>query len=130
MKVYSKDLRLKLETLLIAGWLAMGSVHPLGARRDHPGWALISQAEVRSGMVFTLRLRTTGSILIKTAVRSGLRRNGRCVIRGVLTRFDPNLTLTPTQYPAIVGKRGNKKLLTYAEFAIPCNPLQRLSDHS
>src|ERR671910_2443214 len=130
MKVYSKDLRLKLETLLIAGWLAMGSVHPLGARRDHPGWALISQAEVRSGMVFTLRLRTTGSILIKTAVTSGLRRNGRCVIHGVLTRFDPNLTLTRTQYPAIVGNRENKKPLIYAGFASVCNAQQPLTAHS
>src|ERR671910_2802005 len=119
MKVYSKDLRLKLETLLIAGWLAMGSVHPLGARRDHPGWALISQAEVRSGMVFTLRLRTTGSILIKTDVRSGLRRNGRRATQRVLTSIDPSLTLTRMQYRAIVGKRGNRKPLTYAGFANP-----------
>jgi hypothetical protein len=34
---------------------------------------------------------------------------------------DPSLTLTRTQHPAIVSNTGNKRSLTYAEFAIPCN---------
>jgi hypothetical protein len=81
-------------------------------------------------MVFALRLGTTGSILIKTAVRSGLRRNRRCVIHGVLTRFDPSLTLTRMQYAAIPSKRGNKSPLIYSGFAIPCNAQQPLTAHS
>jgi ketopantoate reductase len=47
-----------------------------------------------------------------------------------LRALDPNLTLTRTQYPAIVGNRGNKKLLTYAEFARLCNIQQPLTAHS
>jgi hypothetical protein len=81
-------------------------------------------------MVFALRLRTTGSILIKTAVRSSLRRNRRCVIHGVVTRFDPSLTLTRIQYSAIPGKRGNRSPLIYAGFANPCNAQQPLTAHS
>ncbi len=92
--------------------------------------SLSSQAEVRSGMVFALRLRTTRSILIKTAVRSGLRRNWRSVIHGVLTRFDPSLTLTRTQCPALVSNRGNGKSFTYARFASVCNAKQPLTTHS
>ena len=46
-------------------------------------------------MVFALRLLTTRSILIKTAVRSGLRRNRRHVIHGVLTTLDPYPHATP-----------------------------------
>src|SRR5215213_3361811 len=42
-------------------------------------------------------------------------------------QLDPNLTLTRTQCPAIVGKPGNKKRLTYAEFANPCNTRQPLT---
>src|SRR5687767_6621668 len=37
----------------------------------------------------------------------------------LLTPPDPNLTLTRTQYPAIVGKAGNTKPLIYAGFATP-----------
>jgi len=59
-------------------------------------------------MVFALRLRATGSILIKTAVRIGLWRNRRCVIYGVLTRFDPSLTLTRTHTPHYRAIEGAK----------------------
>jgi hypothetical protein len=68
-------------------------------------------------MVFTLRLRTTGSILIKTAVRSGLRRNGRCVIHGVLTRFDPN----PHAVPCNRGQTREQKI---AYLCGNCKPMQ------
>jgi hypothetical protein len=47
-----------------------------------------------------------------------------------LTPLDPSLTLTRTQYPAKVGKSGNKKRLTYAEFASPCNAQQPQTAHS
>jgi len=43
----------------------------------------------------------------------GLQRKRRCVIHGVLTSLDHGLTLTRTQYSAIVGNRGNKRPLTY-----------------
>jgi hypothetical protein len=46
------------------------------------------------------------------------------------TPIDPNLTLTRTQHPAIVGKRENRKPFTYARFASVCNALQRLTAHS
>jgi hypothetical protein len=48
----------------------------------------------------------------------------------LLTPPDPNLTLTRMQYPAIVGKAGNRKSFTYAGFAIPCNAQQPLTAHS
>jgi hypothetical protein len=89
--------------------------------------SLSSQAGVRSGMVSALRLRTTRSILIKTALRSPLRRNRRCVIYGVLTRSDPSLTLIQRQYSAIQGNAGNKKPLPMREFAVPCNCQQPLT---
>jgi hypothetical protein len=131
MKVYSKDLKLKLVDAVDRGMACQGgSAHPRGARRGHPGCALISQAEVRSGMVFTLRLRTTGSILIKTALRSGLRRNLRCVIHGVLTRINPSFTLTRPQYSAIPGNAGNRKPSSYAGIAGLCNAQQPLTAHS
>src|SRR5215211_5446018 len=50
--------------------------------------------------------------------------NGRRAIRGLLTTLDPSLTLTRTQYPAIVSNRGNKEPLIYAGYATPCKPLQ------
>jgi hypothetical protein len=81
-------------------------------------------------MVIALRLLATGSILIKTAVRSGPRRNRRCVIQSLLTILDPSLTLTRTQYPAIVGNAGNRKPLVYAGIANLCNPQQPLTAHS
>src|SRR5829696_8694158 len=34
---------------------------------------------------------------------------------------DPSLTLTRTQYPAIVCNTGNGKFVAYAELASPCN---------
>jgi hypothetical protein len=46
------------------------------------------------------------------------------------TLLDPNLTLTRTQHPAIVGNTGNRKPYSYAEFATTCTSLQPLSDHS
>jgi hypothetical protein len=52
------------------------------------------------------------------------------VIHGVLTRFDPSLTLTRTRYSAIPGHRGNKKLVTYAGVPILCNAQQPLTAHS
>src|SRR5215213_3607942 len=56
--------------------------------------------------------------------------NGRRAIHGLLTTLDPSLTLTRTQYPAIVSNRGNKEPLTYAGFAILCNAQQPLTAHS
>jgi hypothetical protein len=56
--------------------------------------------------------------------------NGRRAIHGLLTTLDPSLTLTLTQYPAIVGKAGNRKPVVYAGFANPCNPQQLLTAHS
>jgi hypothetical protein len=56
--------------------------------------------------------------------------NGRRAIHGLLTTLDPSLTLTRTQYPAIVGKAGNRKPFVYAGFANPCNPQQPLTAHS
>jgi hypothetical protein len=44
--------------------------------------------------------------------------------------LDPSLTLTRTQYPAIVGKTENTKPFVYAAFASLCKPLQRLIYHS
>ncbi len=46
-------------------------------------------------------------------------RGGRC-----------DLTLTRTQYLVIVGNRENRKALTYAGFANPCNVQQPLTAHS
>jgi UDP-glucose 4-epimerase len=43
---------------------------------------------------------------------------------------DPNLTLTRTQYAAIVGNRENRSPFTYARFASVCNPQQPLTAHS
>jgi hypothetical protein len=40
------------------------------------------------------------------------------------------LTLTRTQYPAIVGKAGNRKPSVYAGFASVCNAQQPLTAHS
>src|SRR5215211_9526311 len=56
--------------------------------------------------------------------------NGRRTIHGLLTTLDPSLTLTRTQYPAIVSNRGNKEPLTYAKFASLCNTQQPLTAHS
>jgi hypothetical protein len=56
--------------------------------------------------------------------------NGRRAIHGLLTTLDPSLTLIRTQYPAIVGKAGNRKPVVYARFANSCNPLQRMTAHS
>jgi hypothetical protein len=44
--------------------------------------------------------------------------------------LDPSLTLTRTQCPAIVGKRGTEESLIYAGFANPCNAQQPLTAHS
>jgi hypothetical protein len=56
--------------------------------------------------------------------------NGRCAIHGLLTTLDPSLTLTRTQYPAIVSNTENRKSLIYATFAILCNAQQPLTAHS
>src|SRR5829696_7091924 len=56
--------------------------------------------------------------------------NRRRVIHGVLITLDPNLTLTRTQYAAIVGNTGNRKPLTYAGFASSCIAQQPLTAHS
>ena len=48
----------------------------------------------------------------------------------ILRAVDPSLTLTRTQYAAVVGNAGNRKPLAYAGFATVCKPLQRLTDHS
>ena len=47
-----------------------------------------------------------------------------------LTLVDPILTLTRTQYPAIVGNTENRKPCFYAGFANPCNSQQPLTVHS
>jgi hypothetical protein len=39
-----------------------------------------------------------------------------------LQRADSSLTLTRTQYPAIVGNTGNRNPVVYAGFANLCNP--------
>src|SRR5215218_4829057 len=44
--------------------------------------------------------------------------------------IDPSLTLTRTQYPAILGKRGTRKPFTYAVYASPCKAQQPLTAHS
>jgi hypothetical protein len=44
--------------------------------------------------------------------------------------LDPSLTLTRTQYRAIVGKAGNRKRFAYAGFANLCNAQQLLTAHS
>jgi hypothetical protein len=44
--------------------------------------------------------------------------------------FDPSLTLTRMQYPAIVGNIGNRKPVVYAGYANPCNVQQPLTAHS
>ena len=54
----------------------------------------------------------------------------RRVIHGLLTPLDPSLTLTRTQYPAIVGNTENEKPFIYAGFATLCNAQQPLTAHS
>ena len=54
----------------------------------------------------------------------------RHVIHGLLTPLDPSLTLTRTQYPAMVGNAGNRNSLIYGDNANPCNPQQPLTAHS
>jgi hypothetical protein len=44
--------------------------------------------------------------------------------------LDPNLTLTRTHYPAIVGNTGNRKPFESAGFAHSYNTQQPLTDHS
>src|SRR5215204_7677491 len=61
---------------------------------------------------------------------SQLRKNRRQAIHVLSSPVDPNLTLTQTQCPAIVGKRENKNPLRNAGYATPCNPQQRLTAHS
>ena len=56
--------------------------------------------------------------------------NGRRAIHGLLTTLDPSLTLTRTQYPAIVGNARTRKPFVYAGFANPCNAQQLLTAHS
>jgi hypothetical protein len=56
--------------------------------------------------------------------------NGRRVIHSLLTTLDPSLTLTRTQYPAIVCNAGNGKPFAYAGFAILCNAQQPMTAHS
>ena len=57
-----------------------------------------------------------------------------CFAKELATRnsrtLDPSLTLTRTQYRAIVCNAGNAKPLTHAGFANPCNAQQPLTDHS
>ena len=60
-------------------------------------------------------------------LRSGLRGNRRRAIHDVLTRIDPNLTLTRTQCPAIVGNTANRKPYSHTVFANPCNGQQPLT---
>jgi hypothetical protein len=57
MKAYSNDLRLKALAAVDRGMPRQEVAHNREALEEaipHPGWALISQAEVRSGLVFTL----------------------------------------------------------------------------
>jgi hypothetical protein len=48
----------------------------------------------------------------------------------ILRAVDPSLTLTRTQYAAVVGNTGNRKPLTYAEYASVSNAQQPLTAHS
>lgn len=55
------------------------------------------------------------------------RRGGRKgLLHSVLTFLDPNLTLTRTQYHAMVGNAENRKPLIYAVSATLCNLQQPL----
>ena len=56
-------------------------------------------------------------------------KNGRNVVHGVLTPLEHSLTLTHTQYPAMVGNTGNRKPNFYAEFVQLCNAQQPQSAH-
>ena len=47
-----------------------------------------------------------------------------------LTPFDTTLIPLRTQYGATRSKAGKGNPSKYAAFAIPCTPLQRLTDHS
>src|SRR5215211_1524863 len=99
MKASWKDLRLKLVDAVDRGMARQEVAHNREALEEAiPDALLLVKLKYVAGWFFTLRLRTTGSILIKTAVRSGLRRNGRCVIHGVLTRFDPNPHAVPCNH--------------------------------
>ncbi len=60
----------------------------------------------------------------------GIAVHRRYLVRVADGELDPNLTLTRTQYPAIVGNTGNRKPFTYAGFASPCNAQQPLTAHS
>ena len=54
------------------------------------------------------------------------------IFRTYWNHYTPESTLIPpgTQYGATRGNPEQRKPLRYAAFAIPCTPLQRLSDHS
>ncbi len=54
----------------------------------------------------------------------------RAGLRSSHSSVDTTLIPPGTQYGATPGKVEKGKRLRYAEFASPCNPLQRLTDHS
>ena len=51
-------------------------------------------------------------------------------LNGVLTPLDPILTLTRTQYPAIVSITEQRNSFVYAGFAIRCNTQRPMTAHS
>ena len=54
----------------------------------------------------------------------------RCWRAELSARPDPSLTLTRTQYPAIVDNTRNARPIVYAGFAGPCNSQQFQTAHS
>ena len=105
------------------GRLAQCFVHPVDsvpAHRIHP---------VGVAVEGELVLGVPGEVLDICQVCPSLEHYGEAAMP-LLTPPDPNLTLTRTQYPAILGKAGNTKPLIYAVSANLRNAQQPLTAHS